>query len=184
VSTSVATRPCSPSRSGRRAGSLLRSLPPCAPCAHSLFGIRSPLPAFGWTRANRSVRRDSAAGLGRAQCRTHDQARGLAACRLPLADCRCSSVSRTAGIRSARVTTPTTRELSSTITWRKLIDMSASTASTSSWPISIVRRRTTSSTVTISSPVFPPIPPHSVSESPKSLFFQDVVAGFEPEGEL
>ena len=37
-------------------------------------------------------------------------------------------------------------------------------------------------TVTISYPVFPRIPPHSVPESPKSLFFLDLVAGFEPEG--
>ena len=34
----------------------------------------------------------------------------------------------------------------------------------------------------ISSPVFPLIPPYSVSESPNPLFFLDPVAGFEPEG--
>ena len=32
-------------------------------------------------------------------------------------------------------------------------------------------------------PVFPLIPPYSVSESPKSLFFLDLASGFEPEGE-
>jgi len=37
-------------------------------------------------------------------------------------------------------------------------------------------------TVTISYPVFPLIPPYSVSESPNPLFSLDPVAGFEPEG--
>ena len=44
--------------------------------------------------------------------------------------------------------------------------------------------RSPSQTVTISYLVFPLIPPSSVSEPSKSLFFLDLVSGFEPEGEL
>ena len=44
------------------------------------------------------------------------------------------------------------------------------------------KRRFGLATVTISSPVFPLIPPYSVSESPNPLFLLNPVAGFEPEG--